>query len=77
MSLLNHTHRPWVAFDPRNREHRKFYSEFLEKRTWGRCPVRFFIEEDSSGDLVQMIHRKLASYYTQKEFGKIEACKAS
>ena len=76
MSILQHNHRPWEDFDPENKDHRRYYSDFLKYRTWGKCPVRFFIADDG-GDLLQLIHRKLASYYTQKEFGKTSATGSS
>lgn len=68
--ILRHAHRPWVVFDPANKQHRRFYAEFLKYRTWGKCPVRFYIPDDAPGDLLLLIHNRLASYYTQKEFGK-------
>ena len=62
-----------MVFDPKNKDHRRYYAEFLQLRTWGRCPVRFYFPEDAPGDLLLLIHNKLATYYTEKEFGKIEA----
>jgi hypothetical protein len=68
--VLRHAHRPWVVFDPNNRDHRRYFAEFLQSKTWGRCPVRFYIPDDTSGDLLMLIHSKLAKWYTQKEFGR-------
>lgn len=63
--------RPWVAFDETNKQHRRWYFEFVKHKTWGRCPVRFIVADDP-GDLLQMIQRRLNQYYTEKEFGKID-----
>lgn len=67
MSRLQLLHRPWVVFDPTDKNHRKYYADFVRFSTWGRCPVRFFVDDDS-GDLITMIQRKLVDYYVQKEF---------
>ena len=69
MSQLALHGRPWTVFDPANREHRKWYNDFVESGTWGRCPVRFVIPEDH-GNLITMIQRKLVEYYVQQEFKK-------
>jgi hypothetical protein len=71
MSRLAFIGRPWVAFDETNRQHRKWYFEFVKSNSWGRCPVRFIVSDDH-GDLLTMIQRRLNQYYTQKEFGKID-----
>ena len=67
MSILHSTSRPWVAFDPANKQHRKWFNEFQKSGTWGRCPVRFFITDDV-GNLVTMIQRRLVQYYVSHEF---------
>ena len=72
MSRLAFAGRPWVVFDEQNRQHRKWYSEFVRNGTWGRCPVRFIVSDDH-GDLLTMIQRKLNRFYTEKEFGKIDS----
>jgi hypothetical protein len=71
MSRLAYSGRPWVAFDEQNRQHRKWYFEFVKSNSWGRCPVRFIVSDDH-GDLLQLIQKRLNQYYTQKEFGKID-----
>ena len=58
-----------MAFDPYNKDHRRYYAEFLERGGWGRCPVRFICPEDSGSDLPTMIQRSLISYYIDREFG--------
>jgi len=71
MSKLSLYSRPFVLFDPNNKDHRRWFMHFNKYYTWGRCPVRFIIEDDH-GDLVSMIQRKLIRYYVDKEFKKKE-----
>ena len=73
MSRLDYIGRPWVAFDPENKQHRKWFAEFQRKGTWGHCPVRFIVS-DEHGDLITLIQRKLIGHYVDKEFGKIVSC---
>jgi len=58
-----------VAFDPTNKDHRRYYAEFLEYGGWGSCPVRFIVPADSGGDLTLMIKNHLVQYYIDREFG--------
>ena len=67
MSRLALHSRPFVVFDPANRDHRKWFAEFNTSARWGKCPVRFVVEDDN-GDLVTMIQRRLIQYYVNKEF---------
>ncbi len=69
MSKLEYLARPLVAFDPYNKDHRRYYAEFLEYNGWGRCPVRFICPMDSGGDLTLMIKNHLTAYYIDREFG--------
>ena len=69
MSILHLNHRPGAIFDPANQDHRRWYHEFVEHGSWGRCPYRFVIGDDA-GNLVTMIQRKLVEYYVQQEFAK-------
>ena len=71
MTKLNLFGRPFVIFDAKNKNHRRWFAEFQAKRAWGQCPVRFVIDDDN-GDLVTMIQRRLIDYYSTKEFGHIE-----
>jgi hypothetical protein len=68
MSKLEYLARPLVAFDPSNKEHRKYWYQFLEYGGWGTCPVRFIVPEDHGWDLVTMIQRSLVQYYIDREF---------
>lgn len=70
MSKLEFYCRPLVAFDPTNKDHRRWYYQFLEERTWGHCPVRFICPEDTGLDLTIMIRNQLIEYYVRKEFEK-------
>jgi hypothetical protein len=68
MSRLAYYSRPWVAFDAGNKEHRRYYAEFVKFQTWGRCPVRFIVTDDHGMDLPTMIKNKLCEYYVEQEF---------
>ena len=68
MSRLAYYSRPWVAFDVTNKEHRRYYAEFVKFQTWGRCPVRFIVTDDHGMDLPTMIKNKLCEYYVAQEF---------
>lgn len=68
MSRLEYYCRPLVAFDPANKEHRRFYYNFVETNTWGRCPVRFICPEATGQDLIKMIQNQLIEYYIRQEF---------
>lgn len=72
MSRLQLHGRPFVVFDPRNKDHRRWFAEFNEHRSWKNCPVRFVVNDDV-GDLITMIQRDLIQYYVDKEFGKEKA----
>lgn len=69
MSRLEYLMRPLVAFDPYNKDHRRYYAEFLEYGGWGKCPVRFVCPEDTANDLPTMIKNSLIQYYVDREFG--------
>lgn len=68
MSRLEYYGRPLVAFDASNKEHRRYYAEFLKYRGWGRCPVRFIVTDEHGMDLPTMIRNKLCEYYVSQEF---------
>jgi hypothetical protein len=70
MSKLEFYARPLVAFDPSDKQHRRFYYEFLESRTWGRCPVRFICPDQTGADLVKMMQTQLVDWYVRQEFKK-------
>ena len=68
MSRLALYGRPWVVFDAKNREHRQWFAEFNKSGAWGKCPVRFVVNDDH-GDLITQIQRELIQFYVDKEFG--------
>ena len=68
MSRLEYYSRPLVAFDAGNKEHRRYYAEFLKFNTWGHCPVRFIVTEEHGMDLPTMIRNKLCEFYVRQEF---------
>jgi hypothetical protein len=70
MSRLEFYARPLVAFDPENKDHRRWYHQFVETRSWGYCPVRFICPESTGLDLTIMIRNQLVDYYVQKEFAQ-------
>jgi hypothetical protein len=69
MSKLEYLVRPLIAFDPYNKDHRRYYADYLEYGGWGRCPVRFICPEDTGMDLPSMIKNRLIEYYIEREFG--------
>ena len=71
MSKLQLFGRPYVVFDAKNKDHRRWFADFQRKSSWGQCPVRFVVDDDN-GDLITMIQRRLIQYYVEKEFGKIK-----
>jgi len=76
MSRLEFFSRPLVAFDPLNKDHRRYYAEYLEHGGWGRCPVRFIVTEEHGDNLPTMIKNSLISYYVDREFGGGRLAKA-
>jgi len=69
MSKIQMYGRPWAVFDPKNKDHRRWFADFNQNASWANCPVRFAVDDDA-GDLITMIQHKLIAYYTEKEFGK-------
>lgn len=68
MSRLEYLARPLVAFDPNNKDHRRWYWEFIAYSGWGQCPVRFICTEEHGDNLPSMIQRMVVDYYINKEF---------
>jgi hypothetical protein len=69
MNVLQSASRPWVTFDPSNRQHRNWVAEFKKTGVWGRCPVRFFVTDGDVGtDLITLVQRQLVDYYLSREF---------
>ena len=74
MSRLALYGRQWTVFEAKNKQHRQWFAEFQQRRSWSNCPVRFIID-DENGDLLTMIQRRLIEYYTDQEFGKKRSTK--
>lgn len=62
--------RPVVAYDPANKQHRKYLAEYLRTHSWAKCPYRFVSVDHTGVDhLVSMTNATL-SYYISKEFAR-------
>jgi hypothetical protein len=70
MSRLQLFGRQWVVFDASNRDHRRWFADFNKTGAWGRCPVRFVVNDDH-GDLITQIQRELIAHYVGKEFNAL------
>ena len=69
MSLLYLRGRPIVAFNETNPLHREYYHEFMKRKSWGQCPVRFMVEgANLSTTLIFYINEKMLNYYVKEEF---------
>lgn len=67
MSILESAARPFVKFDPTDKKHRRWFSEFVRTRSWASCPIRFTIDEES-GNLFEVMHEQLVAFYISREF---------
>jgi len=67
MSILDLKVRPIIEFDASNSQHRKYFADFIKKKSWGYIPVRFEVL-GSLTDLITQIERDLVDYYVYKEF---------
>jgi hypothetical protein len=68
VSRLEYLARPLVAFDATNKDHRRWYWEFMAYKGWGKCPVRFICTEEHGDNLPSMIQRMVVDYYINREF---------
>lgn len=59
--------RPFEAFDPSKKDHRKALSEYLETGSWAKCPVQF-VNLDQNGEHLPVMYARTLQYYVQKEF---------
>ena len=71
MSRLQLHGRQWVVFDAKNKEHRRWFADFNKTGAWGKCPVRFVVNDDH-GDLITQIQRELIAHYVGKEFVSVK-----
>jgi hypothetical protein len=68
--LLDTILRPLEIFDASNGRHREMYATFVKHGSWGKCPVRFAVNDSqaSNNNLAFAMQRKLVEYYIGKEF---------
>lgn len=67
--ILDLVMRPTVRFDAANKEHREHYANFLKRGSWGQCPIRFEVQDESSNNnLAYAMQRMLTEYYVLSEF---------
>jgi hypothetical protein len=72
MSKISQVGRSFEVFDPSNRTHREIFHDAVKNRTWGRSPVRFWVDAEQT-DLLHQCTQKMAHWYMQQEFGEIKA----
>ena len=60
--------RPFVAYDPSNKDHREALNEYLVTGSWANCPVQF-LNLDRPGEHLPVLYARTLQYYVQKEFG--------
>lgn len=70
MSKIAQYGRQFEVFDPSNRKHRELFHSALKYKTWGRSPIRFWVDDEQT-DLMYQCTQKMAHWYMQREFGKI------
>lgn len=71
MSKIAQFGRQFEVFDAGSKKHREIFHSALKHKTWGRSPIRFWIDDEQT-DLMYQCTRKMAFWYMQKEFGKIK-----
>lgn len=71
MSKIAQFGRQFEVFDASNKKHREIFHTALRYKTWGRSPIRFWVDDEQT-DLMYQCTRKMAFWYMQKEFGKIK-----
>ena len=62
MSKVEQYSRPWVTFNPTDKKHREIFHTALKHNTWGKSPVRFWLEGETSS-LMDQCTQKMARYY--------------
>lgn len=71
MSKIAQFGRHFEVFDPSNKKHRELFHAALKHKTWGRSPIRFWVDDEQT-DLMYQCTQKIAHWYMQREFGKIK-----
>ncbi len=59
--------RPFVQFDPKNKEHRQLFFKFLRTSSWAHSPYQWLLDDDCVS-VVHNILNKLTLHYTTREF---------
>lgn len=72
MSKISQFGRQFETFNPDNKEHRRIFHDALRHNTWGKSPIRFWIDDEQT-DLMYQCTKKMSYWYMEKEFGKIKA----
>lgn len=70
MSKIAQFGRQFEVFDPSKKKHREIFHQVLKHKTWGRSPIRFWVDEEQTS-LMEQCQKKMAIWYLQKEFGHI------
>lgn len=73
MSKIVQFGRRYETFDPANSEHRAIFHDVLATKTWGRSPVRFWVDDEQT-DLMYQCTQRMAHWYMEQEFGAISKC---
>ena len=68
MPFFNSYGRPFVTYDPSNKQHREYFSQFMKTNTWGNSPVRFIIDNEESANFIATLKNQTLLYYMGKEF---------
>jgi hypothetical protein len=58
--------RPYMHFDAKNIEHRRYITTFLKTMSWRNCPYQWKID-DSSLNLHYYFQKKLLEFYISKD----------
>lgn len=66
-TILDIARRPLVKFDPSNKEHRRYYAKYRDTRSWGWCPVEFWVPHNYS-NVAAMCEQLITEYYLKSEF---------
>ena len=72
MSKIEQFGRQYETFDPTNANHRSIFFNVLKNKTWGRSPIRFWMDNEQT-DLMYQCTKKMAYWYMQQEFGALPA----
>jgi|FreactcultureFD7_1027221.scaffolds.fasta_scaffold45579_3 hypothetical protein len=70
MSKIEQFARQHETFNPTNKKHREIFHNVLKHKTWGRSPIRFWLEDETTS-LMDQCTKNMARYYMEQEFGNI------